>query len=696
MSLSFLVPAFLAGLLALAIPVLIHLSRRQAKDPVQFPSLMFLRRIPQQTEQRRQIHRWPLLLLRLLALLLLILAFARPFVDREGESAAAPATGDREVVILVDHSYSMGIGDRWERAVAAGLEAVNGLTGGDRGTVILFDSGTESATQSTVDKNVLAAVLRGAEPGTYSTRYAPALRYAGRLLASSPLPRHEMVVISDFQAAGWDMDSGETSSIRLPAGTVVTPISVADAQAEYNVTIGDADLQRSTAEDRERVTVVGRLSGSGSPPPSLPVTLEIDGRVIETRVAAMDEGNSARVQFSPLTLPQAGVTRGTLRVRGEDLATDNALHFVLSSDQRMGVLIVEGPGATEGSSFFLERALSLGEEPGFRPTVRRSSQITATDLAANSVIILNQASFPAGEQGERLRRHVQEGGGVVMILGDNSLGTWADIVPSVPPAVDRSSIGGTTIGYVDTGHPVFEAFAGPRSGDFSAARIYRYRPVPSNAFPRVLARYGDGGVALAERPVEDGRVLVWSSTLDSDWNDLVLQPVFLPFLHQLVKYAAGYSPPRSWLTVGDPFDPRAVAPIGEQFDLALTPSGEQIDLTETTAIELDEVGFYELRNSGNSQSLVSFAVNVDPAEAEPTGFDPEEMRSALLASAADPANVAGGGELSLAELERRQNAWWYLIVVAFALLAAETFFSNQKRRAATGALWSRMTRRRVA
>jgi hypothetical protein len=82
--------------------------------------------------------------------------------------------------------------------------------------------------------------------------------------------------------------------------------------------------------------------------------------------------------------------------------------------------------------------------------------------------------------------------------------------------------------------PVFEAFAGPRTGDFSSARIYRYRPLPSGSFPRVLARFGDGGAALAERPVGEGRVLVWTSTLDSDWNDLTLQPIFLPFLHLCV------------------------------------------------------------------------------------------------------------------------------------------------------------------
>src|SRR5262245_64287592 len=109
---SFLTPLFLLGLAGLAIPVIIHLIQRERKNVVQFPSLMFLRRIPYQSVQRRRIRHWPLLLLRLAALLLVVAAFARPFLRRESLTAAA-AGGAREVVFLVDRSYSMAYGDRW-------------------------------------------------------------------------------------------------------------------------------------------------------------------------------------------------------------------------------------------------------------------------------------------------------------------------------------------------------------------------------------------------------------------------------------------------------------------------------------------------------------------------------------------------------------------------------------------------------
>lgn len=687
MSLSFLVPAFLAGLLALGIPIFIHLSRRQAREPVQFPSLMFLRNIPQQTEERRQIHRWPLLLLRCLAILLLVLAFARPFLNREEAQAAAPTVGARELVVLVDRSYSMGVGDRWERAVEAGLDAINGMSGGDRGTLIFFDSGAEATTESTLDRGVLRGALQASEPGLGTTRYAPGLRYAARLLSASPLPRHELVMISDFQAAGWEADEGEMSSIRLPAGTVVTPISVADVDADYNVTVSDARLERGTVADRERVNITARLTSTGTAPATVPVSLQIDGRNVETTTASFGETNSTVVTFSPLTLPTTGSTRGTIRIGDDALAADNQLNFVVGADQRMGVLIVEGGSGNDGSSLYLGRALAIGDNPGFRTETRRPGQLDGFDLASTPVVILHQTGIPAGTAGDRLRRHVEQGGGLIMLLGDNQVGQWTDVLPSIPAAKSISS--GTTIGFIDTGHPVFEVFAGARSGDFSSSRIYQYRPLPAGSFPRVLARYGDGGTALAEKPVGAGRLLVWTSVFERGWNDLAVQPIFLPFLHQLVKYAAGYKSPASWMTIGQPFDPASLGPAAEAFDLALTPSGQRVQLDNEARIRFDETGFYELRNS-RDDDVMTFAVNVDPLEAEPTTFDPEELRLALMAATAGASASGGDMELTIAERERQQNGWWYLVVLAFAMLVAETLLSNRYgvRGGATAGLFS--------
>src|SRR5215217_191322 len=286
MSLSFLVPAFLIGLAALAVPVLIHLTRRQTKESVDFPSLMFVARVPHKPTARRRIRNWPLLLLRCLAIALTTLAFARPFLQREQASAAPVLTGSRETVILLDRSYSMSYGDRWERAKAAAAERIDGMRMNDRMSLILFDSRSEAVVESSPDKAMLKAALRAAEPSARATRFTPAFRYAERLLTASPHPRREVVVISDFQRNGWEKDAGEARSIRFPARTVVTPVSIGDPDPA-NVLVGSVSFNRTLAAGRERAVATVRLvNQGGKAQPALPVTLEIDGRKVETRTVS--------------------------------------------------------------------------------------------------------------------------------------------------------------------------------------------------------------------------------------------------------------------------------------------------------------------------------------------------------------------------------------------------------------------------
>src|SRR5690606_5719210 len=144
---------------------------------------------------------------------------------------------------------------------------------------------------------------------------------------------------------------------------------------------------------------------------------------------------------------------------------------------------------------------------------------------------------------------------------------------------------------------------------------------------------------------------------------------------QLTKYAAGYTPPKSSLTVGEPFDTRSAVPIGEEYSIAITPSGEQVGLDPTTPLALNEVGFYELRNPRTASQPIFVAVNVDADEANLSVFDTGEMSNALLAATDETARTAAGAGLTLAERERQQSGWWYLIVAAFLFLVGETLFS---------------------
>src|SRR5882757_7973029 len=265
---AFLTPVFLLGLSAIAIPVLIHLIQRERKRVIEFPSLMFVRRIPYQSVRRRRIRHWALLLMRAAAIALIVAAFARPFIH-QGNVAAAAGGGAREIVILLDQSASMGYGDHWTRAKDAARTVVRGIGSDDRATLVLFNKNAEENMRATADRTRLEGAVGAAKVGSGATRYGPALKLAESILSRSPLKRRETMLISDFQKAGW---SG-SEEVHFPEGMTLGTVSVASA-ATANLAVPSVTFGRTSFSGQERIAVTAGLSNKGDAPiKDLPVVL---------------------------------------------------------------------------------------------------------------------------------------------------------------------------------------------------------------------------------------------------------------------------------------------------------------------------------------------------------------------------------------------------------------------------------------
>jgi hypothetical protein len=198
-------------------------------------------------------------------------------------------------------------------------------------------------------------------------------------------------------------------------------------------------------------------------------------------------------------------------------------------------------------------------------------------------------------------------------------------------------------------------------------------------------------------------VLVWTSTLDAFWNDLVQQPVFLPFIHQLVRYVSGRTQTVAAFTAGQVLDvsdatAMATAGLGEVSDalagqeerVAVAPSGESRTLPPGEGphfLSLEEQGVYDLRLPGESGVRpLAVAVNVDLAEGDLSRLDVEEVVASIAPRADEVDSPRSEGRsaarLRLEDQERRQSLWRFLLVMAFVLLAVETFVSNRLSRVA--------------
>ena len=225
-------------------------------------------------------------------------------------------------------------------------------------------------------------------------------------------------------------------------------------------------------------------------------------------------------------------------------------------------------------------------------------------------------------------------------------------------------------------HPIFEVFQ--ESGRLAAANVIGYFRSEPRTNAAVLARFEDGSPALVEARTGKGRVLLFTSSLGPSWNDLPLTPLYLPFIHQMVRYA-GTREENAWYGLGQTF---TVGKRQEQSAPAIdTPGGARLSESRSTPdgdllVTAREPGFYRLRYSSQPDFA---AVNIDGAEGDFTKLNFAEFAVGVTGGAGSAEGAAANRNLSDEQVEGRQRVWWSLLLVALLLLLAESFLARRTK-----------------
>ena len=166
---GFLAPWFLAGAVAIGLPVYVHLLRQYRQTPIKFSSLMFFERRTQSSIKHRRLKYLLLFALRCAFIALLVLAFARPYIH---STTIAKANGGRTMVFAIDNSFSMRQDDRFTRAKDEASSEIKKMREEDRGQIVTFGGPGKLLTDMTQDKQVLLGALASLEPGDDTSSYA--------------------------------------------------------------------------------------------------------------------------------------------------------------------------------------------------------------------------------------------------------------------------------------------------------------------------------------------------------------------------------------------------------------------------------------------------------------------------------------------------------------------------------------------
>jgi hypothetical protein len=618
---GFLSPLFLLGLGAIAVPVLLHLFRRETAPDVAFAAVRYLQPTRIERQERRRIQDWLLLLLRALALAVLAFAFARPYVVR-----ALPE--QPPVVVAVDTSYSMSGGDAMSRARAVVDEVLADVGAGTPVALVAFDDRAHVLAEPTTDHGGLAALVGTLEPGFGSTRYGAAIEAARGIFDGRP---GRLVVVTDVQARGWvhgtaSLPDNVTLEV-MPVGTRVENLLVRDLTVQPDI-----------------ATAV--VSNAGTPDASPRVRLLRNDVEVASRTVTLPGNSSTDVDFPGAWAP------GSYVVEVDDatgFAADNRRVFLFGDTPAVRVRMLVGDATERSSLFFLERAYAaLGSGPALRfdiETAVGAEGLQATRAGGTDLAIWTSGTGIDRRQVSSLETFVRDGGRLLVVCGPSLDPRVADVVTRpfgvtlTMPSEARPTVPGGLLAD-DPRHPLI-ASLGEARVVLGRAQVTRACTMEAGAGAIVIARFSDGRSAIAEAQAGRGRLVVLATDLARQWNDLPVLPAFLPLVGETTAHIVGRRDLRHW-TVAD-----------------------------VRAAAYQRPGVWPL---GPDERAV--AVNVDVSESDQARLTDEEFLAAITRTAADTERVAAGHAV---QTEQGQGLWRYGLMLLAATLVAEGIVARRPR-----------------
>jgi hypothetical protein len=660
---GFLSPWFLLGLAAIGLPVYVHLLRRHVTTPLRVSSLMFFERGTQSSTRHRRLRYLLLFSLRAALLLLLVLAFANPFIRR-----AAGGVNDKLLLVVVDNSFSMKAGSRFADAKQGALQLLASRPRAQHAEVMALGGRVAVLTQPIEDAGALRSAVESIQPGDSRANLGE-LAHGVRALVETVHTPIELHLFSDMQKTGMPANFAE---MELPANVSVVPHPVGTAATpNWTVESVNAPAQLADPKDPRKSRVQAVIAGYGTPAASKTVSLVVNGKTIATRKVDLAPDGRATVEFQPLDVPY-GLNHCAITIDSADgfPADDTSVFAVKRSDPER-VLFVHQASDTRSPVYF-GAALSAAAQASFNLQPIESEKSADIDPSKYAFVVLSDAMALPSIFENALMRYVRAGGSVLIATG-----TSAAHHARIPiyggyssDAHTYSRDGFATVGQTDLTHAVMN------DSGWNDLQFYYIAGVdPAQA--RVIVRLTDATPLLMEKQIGEGHVLLFASGFDNLTNNLPIRPAFVPFVDRTARYLSG-SDETGGSRLVDSYIPLRTASAGNPSTGVeiLDPDGHRaLSLREAAvaqSFQLTRGGFYQIRFANGKSALIG--VNPDRRESnlEPIANDLLKLwgtHSATPASAVDAVTVQGKNSA--------HSLWWYVMLLVLVAAVAESIVASR-------------------
>jgi hypothetical protein len=670
---GFLSPWFLGGLLALGVPVFVHLLKRHITVPRPMASLMFFERGTQSSTKHQRLKYLLLFALRAALLLLVVLAFANPFVRRPVSDPAG-----RLLMIVVDNSFSMRAGTRFTDAKQQALTTLLAKPASQKAQVFVLGGQVAMLTQPTEDGSQLRSAVESIQQGDGHASFGELGRVVRTLGEQTKMPA-DLHLFSDMQRSAMPANFAD---MVLPAETklVLHPVSKGDVPPNWTVSGVDSPSEVVDPKDRKKSRVVAVVAGWNTPAATKTVSLLVNGRSIATKRVDVPANGRATVEFSPLDVGY-GFSRCEVRIDAADaFPRDDASVFAVRRSDPQKVLFVRGVGDTRSELYF-GTALAAAAQASFTMQAASAASVNDLDPARFAFVVLSDAiSLPPIFE-RNLQDYVTKGGSVLIGLGTDAghharIPLWGS---AVRDSHEYTRSGGvtTTVGQVDFTHPAMaDAQPGRDNGGWAETKIL-YALVVDPGDARVVARLSDGTPLLLDKAMGEGHVLLFTTGFENLTNDLPLHPIFVAFVDRTARYLSGTDRLSGSRLVGSFLPLRHEGgPTGASAEV-VDPAGKRpLSLEEARTaqtLRLDQAGFYQVRFPNGKDAVLG--VNPDRLESDLQAM-PEDTQQLWSGSNTAATSEATQTALSGDGTYRPIGLWWWIMLLALLVALAETLVAS--------------------
>ncbi len=722
---DFLAPLFAAiGVAAASIPIVLHMLRRAPTQDMPFSVVRFLKPSQPKLTKRSNIEHWPLMLLRILALVLIGLGFARPFLR---EVVTTESDGDvvQAVTILVDKSASMRREGIYEQVQQTVRDTVDELGDQDQLSVVAFSDATVRlldrekwlAANSGERSALIEGVVDAYEPDWMSTNTGSAMRIAADELAQESkdrlnISRRRLVLITDFQR-GSDLD--ELKSGNWPANVEVELRTVAP---KVKGNVGVSFVQDSRV-DRTRV----RISSAGD-------TVQQEFQLSPFDASGAAVGQSIKVTVAPgqrrtLILPPVDPALGKdvvgVELIGDEHPFDNSIDLpeVENPVVRVGHIGPSNVNDPESMRYYLQRVLDGNQERDVNIVDLTRDDGVVLPIPADVKFVVATDVVPAGLL-DSLSKFFERSG--TLLVAAPSVDTVQSLSKFLPVnfEVKEAKVDDyAMLAYIDFDHPLFSAFSDARFADFSSIKFWQHRNLVFSEEDRadgdwsVIAKFDSGTPAIVDVSVgESGKLTLFAAGWQPTDSQFALSTRFPPLLTRVLSLASPVQKDQLVQTVGDvvrpgelvssadwsiQFPDKSTQTAAEIATLASEASGATSDSSDLQAVtvKLYEPGRYIITGKSEGEEfsvlmIAGLAASESQTEMLPVGqlqvlgigveSETNELPGELIGAEKELAN----GQLSSNELERRQKWWRWLLLAGLACLIVESLWASaiERRRAA--------------